>query len=330
MIALFLCAGMGFLSAVIKPKNNTPPAWISNPMLEYPAKNYLSGVGIGATTALAEKKALASLAQFFETTVKATTTTSETENSETENQITQTKLQSSFANQIETFSTAKIQFAEVVKTWQNPENNNFYVLMVINKAKACEIYAQQIANSEHLLSIYLAPVESPLLRFANLRKALSCSQEAEPSYYYYNALADPKFPMKMADQSTGEIEAMKYSAGQAICFQLSIQGDSLSIIRNSLEETTRKMGFSYGSESELQMQIKIVPAMDKVMGKQIFASYSATIQLYYQDKQIFTLSDQVQQGDTTLLLAKSRAIKALSTSISQKFKKEFNKYLEQM
>jgi hypothetical protein len=331
VLICYLIANLGCLFADTNAsKADLQPNWVSNPLSEYPASLYLSGIGIGATTSIAEKKALASLAQFFETSVTASTTTRESETSSTSNNVSKTELQSSFANQIETFSSANIQFAEVVKTWQNPNTKNYYVLMVINRRIATEIYYNQIIKSVSLLDIYLEKTDNPLKRYSNLRKAAFCSKDAQPSYYYYNSLADAKLPRLSPELEVGEIEALLNNAGQAICFQISVQADSADIAQNAMHEIIRKMGFTYSQDAALLMRITITPTASKVMGKQIFASYSATLQLYNQNEQVFSLTDQVLQGDTTLEFAKARAFKALANSLSQRFKKEFNKYLEQL
>lgn len=320
-----------FLPAVTKPESiELQPGWVSNPQSEYPAEAYLSGIGIGATTSIAEKKALASLAQYFETSVTATSTSNEQERSVTKDNLSKSELQSSFASQIETFSSAKIQFAEVVQTWQNPSSKNYYVLMVIDKNKASEIYQSKIMDFEKILTLYNSETDNPLLRYAQLRKAAIASRESESYYYYYNALAPAKLPRITAEFSTGEIEALRNAAGQAISFDLMVKGDSVDIVLNAMQEMLRKQGFSYAPEAALCMHISIIPSAGKVMGKQIFAGYAATMKLYFQDKHVFSLTDQVQQGDTTLPFAQARAIKALSNSLCQKFKKEFNKYLEQI
>jgi len=306
------------------------PAWVSNPHGEYPTDSYLSGIGIGTSPAAAEKMAIASITQFFETSVTASAVSSENESYEQTGNISSSVLKSTFASQIETFSSAKIQFAEVVKTWQNPRTKSYYSLLVIDKTKACEIYQNKISESEELLTIYLNKNANLLQKYAYLCKAAIVSKESVPYYYYYNALAATQFPRLRADYACRELETIMNETAQSICFDVSVKIDTSNIVLNAIKETIQKMGFVYGNSADLQMDITIIPTDSKKMGKQIFAGYAATMSLYYQDQEVFTISEQVQQGDTTLSFAKTRAIKALANSLSLKFKNEFEKYLGQL
>lgn len=328
-LLLFLCCLLSLTVLEAKSKIKQPD-WINNPQIKYPESQFLSRVGIASSPAKAEKKALAAIAQYFETSVTSSSNNSEDEKIDSKNGVTNTSSKSHFKSNIETFSKAKIQFSEAVETWQNPDNKNYYVLVVIDKKKTVDINHNQIQEREKLITHYLSYTENQLQKYSYLQKAVSCSKDSELSFYYYNVLADAGLPKINPVITTEELESMLTATRQELSFNITVSGDSQDIILNTLQETTTELGFSNNSDGPLQMDVTITPTGEKMMGKQVFAGYSATIQLNFENNQIFSLTDKVQQGDIDTKTAHDRAIKALGRSIGRKFNKEFRGYLEKL
>lgn len=303
------------------------PEWISRYLDQYPSTQYICGKGVGDTFEIAKSMAMADLATYFDATVSSSINTAEQESAKKSKRKTTSTTESYFASQVKVFSSAKLQFAEVAETWKDPATKSYNVLVVMDRRKMCQFYQDKIMENEKLMTFYLNKNAKLLQKYAYLCKAAKVSKENELYYYYYDALANTQFLRLQNDYTPNKIEAMINETAQSICFDVSVNSDSTNIVLNAIKESIQKMGFSYGNNAELRMNIAITPTDSKKMGKQIFAGYTATMSICYQDQEVFTLSEQVQQGDTTLSLAKTRAVKALANALSMKLKNEFNKCL---
>lgn len=310
--------------------NSQQPQWINGYLVQYPVQQYICGKGLGASFEIAKTNAMADLASFFDATVSSSINIAEQESSQTSKRKTTTATESYFASQVKVLSTAKLQFAEVAGNWQDPDTKAFHVLVVMDRRKLCLFYQDRIRENGKLMVQYMQPTDDFLLRYANLVKATTLSTENDQFYVYQNGLAVWDYDRIEPPYSTKELKEYMLQAGKNIRFNITVSGDDNNTISTALTEAIQKLGFSYGKESALEMIVSVKAGNSQMINKQYFIQYSSLLQISRAGVKLFEIKDEVRQGDANLTLATARTLRALGTSLANKFKTEFSDYFAKL
>lgn len=147
------------------------PDWVEENARAYPAKQWLTGRGVGSTAESAQDRARGDLAKVFEVRVKV-----ETGNTTTVTKSGKRELVEEQASQMVSASTDKvINGIEIAEIWRDPVTQDYYALAVLSRSKAAAGLREEIERIDEEVAGEVKKAEAEadaLLRLGALGRAL--------------------------------------------------------------------------------------------------------------------------------------------------------------
>ena len=203
---LVLCVGLILLSSCSTPSVSTSdskgreggggrPAWIDSPQ-DGCTEQEMCAVGEGPGKMAAEANARNSIAQFFETRVKGSstvTTTSETKSNN--NGIQSGKVNETTAKQIEELTDEVLKGVVIKKTYDDRKLKSYFALASLNKEEALGRFRDEMKPLDTQMEELVKDG-----RRSALNRALKLNDKREALNQRYAVLAGNPFPAKVSLQ----------------------------------------------------------------------------------------------------------------------------------
>lgn len=128
------------------------PDWLNGVSNQYPARDYLIGVGLGDSLDSARASARAEIATVFTARITQRARDSQQERSTRDHR--RTRIQSEHTiQQSTTVSTDELlKGVLIAETWHDPKKNQHYALAVLDRRAAAQVLARQIREQNALLA----------------------------------------------------------------------------------------------------------------------------------------------------------------------------------
>ncbi|MDR2759960.1 MAG: LPP20 family lipoprotein [Spirochaetaceae bacterium] len=319
---LFFMMSMVFLYAWAQDV----PLWVHKPSALYPESSYVSAVGSGQDRPRAEAGALGTLAAYFKQSVTSTVTITDTERQVNGRSTSDSRMSLSVeaAAAVDT-----LMGAEIKNTWHDGQNNTWYAVAVMEKARCRELYSGELDTTVDEITTLLDV--SGGISFHTIRNCQKAQRLLGKAELYALILTLLDGPNRQAEISRiNTVAADVLAKAQAIPVDVRVGGDVNGRLKAAFAEAFTAAGFKTGNRSSrfaLEVAVTLAPV---TLGKYFNTRY--TVDAVLKDTQtgaeLFTYNianREAHPGSQTE--ADNRAIIGAERKITNDFSKILQEYL---
>ncbi len=317
------------------------PAWINGISAQYPAKDYLIGVGVGDTLDNARSSARAEIAKVFK--AKIVQSAQETKNEQT----TQAGSSAKFSSRQDTALSTSVstdellQGVEIAETWQDRKKKNYYALAILNKRKSSQALMQQITDQEEIISAKRARAASAASTIEKLQ-ALNGALEALQKKDELAARKQVLDPVAVSDIGAGSVRADIENQKAALISKIHfiVQTDDTPHLAASVSEKISSVGFATFPApaegkatgiTEIMVYAKTaIELVERNNPQWIFYGWHATVSLTegaMGGRVIATVVKDGQSSQMTANAAKTKAVADATRAAALVAEQEINTYI---
>lgn len=162
--AVLLIAPAGFA----EPK----PDWTDGSSMEYPNEKYLVGMSSADDLDTAKDRARGEVSKIFRSQLTVKTAVSEAEASRTAAGKTETVSAKSVAESVQNLSQTVLEGLQVVETWHDKANRQYWALAVLERAKTARAYSEKIGEADRLIEQYKAELDGSKEKLEKAKAAM--------------------------------------------------------------------------------------------------------------------------------------------------------------
>ena len=199
-LLLTACAGT--------PPQGERPDWIDGSSKQFPASQYLLGVGQSHSPAQARDLARADLAKVFQVAIQEQSSDTEVATITATDQHIEHSLEQKVSRHIVTQTDRVMQGVQIGQTWTDPASQQVYALALLNRIQAGEIFRQDINSLDRqtTLAIARAKDESDILKKIGLaQQALEAQYQRREIQRRYR-IVDPSGQGSREQVAVGKLE----------------------------------------------------------------------------------------------------------------------------
>lgn len=224
------------------------PEWIDGVSEQYPARDYLIGLGVGDSLDSARASARAEIAKVF--TARITQRARDTQHERSTRDQRRTRVQSeNTVQQSTTVSTDEVlKGVSIAETWHDQKRNQHYALAVLDRRAATQSLARQMREQEERLADVRANIDSQAGLIPQLR-AVNDALASVDIMEHLTARLQVIDPSAAADSGDPRLRADLESRRAALSAQVhcTIAADDTPGLRSRLAEKITSFGFTVAS-----------------------------------------------------------------------------------
>ncbi len=307
------------------------PEWVNNPEMNYPAKKYLTAVGIGDTRTAAEDNARGNLAKIFQSDIKVDHTMmqnimeTDTELKESMQMLTNTNVKSN-----QTLKNIKIGDA-----WFSPGEGRYYVIAYLDRFETARIYTEEMDKNEALAqNAYKNAVseEKLLRRYAFLNKAKN-ALVINKMLASQLLIINPNMPYNEPAELENNINAELENTRSRITCNIRAEGDLREDVLASLKEMVAKFMFPVIDDpgnAKLQFTVKtsLKPVTLNAPGVYFIYDVSIGLKDNINHQTLETFNATGREGQVDESGARKRVAMAVHKKITKDYYKKLSQYIE--
>ncbi len=312
---------------------NGMPVWISSVEAVYPEKDYITGLGHGATLQDAQNEALAALSSYMQQSIESISESRGTisisgADMEAEYDVTETMVSSS--------TIANLVGVGIKERWFD-DNANYYALAVLDKDESASFYVDKLRKNIDAINGFLAIARAKPSTFESHFAYISALDLANENENYLTILATvDNSRRRLYEQQSPAPASIAFEAQEAvedITLGVKVKNDINNSIELQLIEIFNELGIKALAEDsqfvpayifDCNLLLEELPAR----GNTLFYNYTLTGKLLddMNGKTLTTINHSGRAGHMNEVEVKNRAL----ASINNYLKKEFVKELEKM
>lgn len=331
LVCLFFATGTCFAGT---------PDWVSVPAKKFPPAKYFTSVGTGYNRDVAELQAVKGIASIFGQNIVSTTSS--------ENRMQQARINGDVAtanvssieqNVLRQVNQDDVIGVEIKESWLDEKHNVWYVLAILDKEKATELYQSMIQKNNQEISMILDQVNNGLdiNTIENYSRLDFASAIAGVTDGYLKRLGviNNDVAKKLVDVNLSQItiNKQKFDIATNIPICINIDDDSDGRISKSFADIFSSIGFNTVNGSNERYQIVgsiIFNESENANGSIKYCGY--TFDGSFKDtsvgEDLIPISFHGREGSTSYENAKSRVKAKITEKIKSEFNSQFAKYLD--
>ncbi|MHB2026723.1 MAG: LPP20 family lipoprotein [Elusimicrobiota bacterium] len=337
---LALCAACSFLHVRQKSRIGVKPDWIEHWTLQYPASEYLAGVGVGYGRASAEDFARGEIAKIFSAKVSVTESAAQTETDSSSQGAGggSSSLLTSASQNVKTISNQVLKGTRIAEEWKDPKTNEDYALAVLNRAKAQASLEEQVQNLDADIAHTQTRFDSSQASLSKAKDAMTIVADfgkrralaAELQVVGQSGLAQPP------SQSESDAKNAAQSALAALNVAVDLTGDPSDAVATGVIQGLNHLGIPArmgNSDPKTDIAISGEIFVSRVdLGQSQWKRARSAADIRITDaaaaKTIVALHPSARADATDYETAKSRSMGALAAQASDQVQKAVSGYLE--
>ena len=314
------------------------PDWVNNPYSVYDSEKYFASVGEDESRQKAEVNAVQNIASLFGQDIDLVTTASQhMESKQSEENITTEEWKKINLEIIKRVNQKDIFGIEIKEYWLDEKRNVWYVVAVIDKAHASEIYKGVIEKNNEEINVAqnnAAEKKSMLEKYLYYKFAKNIAEKNDVHIKRLSVINQDmgKILQDKSFSSEELLGKMKETASSAPVF-ININGDEKGIIKAALVSVLSEEGFittEDNSSSYVLSGSAYFTVSENSTGKITFCKYSfeCGIDDSITTLKLFTYSTSGREGSGDASGAKQRSVKKIQNGILEEYPLVFEKEIE--
>jgi hypothetical protein len=321
------------LLSVTTVLGQTKPSWIENPQSKYPARDYLTAVGVGDTRKSAENNAAANLSLVFESSIKAENIIIERYKELFHGNTSTMEKESDVSKSAKVQSEQTLYNVQFVESFVDGEGRN-YILAVLNRSTTADIYVKRIALNTEQILFYLERFKiasDTIQQFAYINAA-SVIARVNDSMMKQLIIIEPVAGGNVQlGYSYNDLMRQYSEAMKKVSFSLSIMNDPDGNVESAITAMLTEEGFVVHTHPLLSIEGAIAFKDIDLQRKEKFIRWS--YQLFIRDRwgtTVITFSASGREGHVTREEAKARSIRTLVAKLKKAIPKQINAYIDSL
>ena len=322
MIFLSICTSVHAIA-----DSSLRPAWISGSSDVYPSGQYLVGVGESASQERAKDKARADLVKVIQVKIDATTNLKERVAShETSDGITEDVYRSSL-DEISASSQVEMKNIEIIDTWFDEENDSYFALAVLARAKASSDLSIEMKELDNETSRHIkrADESSDMFdRIAQINKAVIAQQRRRNLGKYLVAIDSSSTELKSNRYDVDSLESKIQKIQRQIPISINVIGNNKRVLTLYTKGGLSSIGYAPKASEKTKYVIDVQLDKEPVVNKDelywLFANLEIKLRDTVNNKVIGACSWELKEASQY----KNRVEKKLLLAVNDMFASEFH------
>lgn len=267
------------LTACSAPKS---PDWTSGSSELYPAQNYLTGVGTGASRVEADDRARAEIAKIFNVRIEATDSSYESEWLNRSGDSSSNEYQQSLEARVTATSDKLLSGVQIAESWHDEKNRVYYSIAVLDRIKASRVLKQQMDDFDMAADEQVRRAEQSQSKLRSLGHYLKALHALDKRRELAGDLQITS-PSGWVDEPSHSINDLDREANQiasSLEIFLDLKNDNKNIVRGALIRKLADIGLHLTATAPGDITIKGQVDIDeyKTEGKWNWAMASAQVE----------------------------------------------------
>jgi len=318
------------------PRTSSRPAWVDNPEAVYNRDAFVSAVGNGTSRDISEKDALAKLSAFFGQSIEADQQVISRYNEVYgSGDLSQWTQGSSIDSSVRTrTSLDELVGADIREVWQDPNNNRFYAVAVMDKENTARIYNDLISENRTIIDNLINMSDAEKNSLSGYSRYQLAAIVADINIKYRNILSVIGVTTRINLPNGNTFRMTLQDIARATPIGVTVDKDNASRIQSAFVKGLADNGFSAGNRySRYLCDVNVdLTTLDYPNANNIFVRIVVTMNL--RDTQTNTIlttwNMDAREGHVTKALAENRAIVEAEKRINEEFGNFFKEYLAKL